>query len=262
LARSLERALRGVGRPTLSVAEARERYAAHRGRNGFAAIPAPLLTAPDGNYKLGKSSVPTYGLALLQADGSGWEVCPARTRACTAHCVSKAGKGSFDGVQRARRCKTLFLAEDPEAFLVLLEDEIRRAVARHGRILCRLNTFSDVRWERVAPWLFDLVGVEFYDYTKWSPDKRVTPANYRLTFSASERTTDVQVAEWAAEGRPVAVVFDTARTRALPEEWAGVRVIDGDKTDDRTKDQGVIVGLRAKGSMRGDLGNGMVRRTA
>jgi len=43
----------------------------------------------------------------------------------------------------------------------------------------------------------------------------------------------------------------TRRGEELPATYLGIRVVDGDKTDDRTTDpRGVIVGLRAKGAMR------------
>jgi hypothetical protein len=47
--------------------------------------------------------------------------------------------------------------------------------------------------------------------------------------------------------------------KPLPEEFLGFQVVDGDATDSRWKDpEGVIVGLRRKGSMRAD--SPMVRR--
>lgn len=56
------------------------------------------------------------------------------------------------------------------------------------------------------------------------------------------------------EGRPnidVAVVFDTPRGQALPAQYLGVPVVDGDKSDARWLDPSpAIVGLRAKGRMR------------
>jgi hypothetical protein len=243
------------------------------------------LTPPGANLKLAKDDrVVSYGLALAQANTVGlvkvrvwtdnpswmggrswhWKVmrlttCPFSTPACRAGCVSQNGNGRYDKVQQARQLKTRFLLEHPNEFCSLLAHELDTAMRKHGaRLRVRLNTFSDIRWEEIAPWL--LRGdVTFYDYTKdWS---RVAPANYRLTLSASERTSDRRVLAAVNAGRSVAVVFDTPRTRALPETWHGLEVIDGDKTDDRYGDLGVVVGLRAKGKMRGD-DTGMVRRTA
>jgi hypothetical protein len=173
-------------------------------------------------------------------------------------------------VQRARQLKTRFLLEDPDAFCSLLAHELETAWRKHGaKLRVRLNTFSDIRWEDVVPWLlaaetYQSVSVTgaigFYDYTKdWS---RTSPANYRLTLSASERTSDRRVVAAVAAGRTVAVVFDTPRTKDLPATWHGLDVIDGDKSDNRADDAtGVVVGLRAKGTMRGDR-RGMVRSAA
>ena len=85
------------------------------------------------------------------------------------------------------------------------------------------------------------------------------PKNYALTYSASEKTSDDTIRALVDEGENVAVVFSTSRSRALPVEYLGARVVDGDKTDARWQDpRGVIVGLRAKGRMRGSE-SGFVR---
>jgi len=243
-----------------------------------------LLTPPTGNVKFLKdASVVTYGLALAQANtvgrvrvtvwhlGAGvWDglevmwvrvnTCPFSTPACRAGCVSQSGHAALDPrINRARQLKTRFLLQHPAAFMTLLRHELDRARARYGdRLRVRLNTFSDIRWEVVAPWIFTTFSdVTFYDYSKdWS---RVLPANYRLTLSASERTSDRSVAAATARGATVAVVFSTGRGKPLPAVWQGVAVIDGDASDNRADDAGgIVVGLRAKGAMRGDT-RGMVR---
>jgi hypothetical protein len=193
----------------------------------------------------------TYRLVAMHIN-----VCPFSTPACRAGCVSQNGNGRYDKVQQARQLKTRFLLEHPDEFCSLLAHELDVAYRKYGdRLRVRLNTFSDIRWEEVAPWLLRS-DVIFYDYTKdWS---RVAPANYRLTLSASERTSDRRVLAAVNAGRSVAVVFDTPRTRPLPAEWHGLVVIDGDASDDRYGDIGAIVGLRAKGKLRGDR-RGMVR---
>lgn len=268
--------------------EARNRWRAYRVANGWAPI-APLLTPPPSagkasNIKLAKDkSVVTYGLALAQANTVGLvkvklpdgsflitriTTCPFSTPACRAGCVSQNGNGRYDQVQRARQLKTRFLLEDPDAFCSLLAHELDVAQSKYGaKLRVRLNTFSDIRWEDVVPWLLasdqavSLRGeIGFYDYTKdWQRDP---PANYRLTLSASERTSDKRMRDAVSSGRTVAVVFDTARTAELPATWHGLTVIDGDKSDNRADDaSGVVVGLRAKGKMRGDH-RGMVRKAS
>jgi hypothetical protein len=240
---------------------ARQAWSAFRVASGFGPV-APLLTEPAGNVKLSKTG--EYSLALAPAGASGFQVCRYRTTECERHCVAFSGKGGLDMVQAARVLKTRFLAEQPDAFVTLLADEIRKAadkMARKGLAFAmRLNAFSDIPWEDVTPWLFaEMADLTFYDYTKWAADRRPNlPANYSLTQSATERTADQDLAEMV-KTRNVAVIFSTSRTKALPKTFRGCTVIDGDKSDARYLDPvGVVVGLRAKGSLRKDHG-GFVR---
>jgi hypothetical protein len=131
-----------------------------------------------------------YGLSLAPAGLSGVQVCRYRTPECEAGCVAFSGKGDLPDVIRARQAKTVFLAERPASVLRILVDELDRVSRRFGaQLAVRLNTFSDLPWERIVPWLFErFAGVRFYDYTKWSD--RATPENYDLTFSVSDRTPD------------------------------------------------------------------------
>jgi hypothetical protein len=242
----------------MDAGEAAARWRAFRVANGYRPG-RPLLTQPSENVKLAKDMV-TYGLSLAQANTSGVaNTCPFSTAACRAGCVSKNGGGRYRSVQAARALRVRFLLADPSAFLTLVASEIDAAYAKHGdRLRVRLNTFSDIRWEEVAPWLFtDRPAVQFYDYSKdWA---RQLPANYRISWSVSERTADAAAVERAADGETVAVVFTTKKGAPLPAEWHGVRVVDGDVSDNRADDpNGVVVGLRAKGRMRSDT-RGMVR---
>ena len=225
--------------------QAKDEYAAWRAARGRVAAAPQLLTWPAANAKLAKSATPSYGLSLAPANLSGYNVCPWSTPMCRSGCLNTAGRGEQGSVQRGRILKTQFLAENPTAFFVLLEHEIRLAVKRHGRILMRLNVYSDLRWERFAPWLFDIEGVDWYDYTKsyarafesadWSP-------NYVLTASAHERTTPIQIMALRAAGVSVAQVFTRIPSRG---------VVNGDLTDDRYHEpKGVLVALKAKGKMR------------
>lgn len=215
----------------------------------------PLLTAPDANVKLAKSDIPTWGLSLAPAGLAGvGTTCMWSTPLCRKGCLNTAGKGTLDRVQRGRVLKTQFLAANPSAFITLLEFEIRRArlaTSVTDQMLVRLNVLSDLRWERFAPHLFDIEGVEFYDYTK-SVERAMAqgapwwPKNYKLVFSASERNPDVDVHRMLNLNLTVAMVFDE-----IPARWDGWDVVNGDLTDDRYHEpQGVLVGLRAKGKMR------------
>ena len=138
----------------------------------------------------------------------------------------------------------------------------------------RPNGTSDQPWERIK-----IVGTEFngltifeafpelqiYDYTKFPYEKRETlPNNYHLTYSYSEDTTTLMLANNLLNGRNVAVVFNVCEfnnkgkhhikcTCDLPEFWNGYRVISGDDSDLRFTDEiGVIVGLKAKGKAKTD----------
>lgn len=248
----------------ITTTEAKAAWAAHRKAGGATPNPTPLLTAPDGNVKLAKVGVDggvlSYGLSLAPHRDGGTNVCPASTRGCRQHCVSYAGKGDLPTVQLARKLRTSFLMTQPAAFMRLVVDEIDRAAlkaeAADVQLAVRLNTFSDVAWERVVPWLFEMFdGVRFYDYTK-RYERIDMPANYTLTFSATEATT-VGAIQGMVGHHNVAVVFDTPRSKPLPATYGGVPVIDGDKTDVRWADpDGVIVGLRAKGKLRTDNRHG------
>ena len=154
---------------------------------------------------------------------------------------------------QARILRTRWLFANPAAFCSLAAAEIDAAYRIHGkRLRVRLNTFSDVPWERVAPWLFTgpRRHVRFYDYTKGWRRADKTPRNYRLTLSAGSRTPEAAISAQVARGHAVAVVFPQSRGKALPASLGPNRVIDGDRSDNRYHDRGVVVGLRAKGTMR------------
>jgi hypothetical protein len=241
-------------------AVARSAWVKYREEKGYGGY-APLLTPPAANAKLNKSKADAiiYGLSLAPASLSEYQVCRYRSKVCEANCVAYAGKGELPNVSKARVTRTEFFVHNPDAFITILTDEIKAAKKEFkGKLAVRLNTFSDIPWERVVPWFFDeLKDVQFYDYTKWP--NRTPPSNYSLTYSASELTSDTKVANLVKSGTNVAVVFSPSRFKDLPTKWNGLKVIDGDKSDARHMDStGIVVGLRAKGRMRKNPG-GMVR---
>lgn len=256
-----------------TVAAAKLARAGIRGRYGFKVAHAPLLTPPDGNEKARKGrGLPVWTLSLAPAATSGLAETCAFRGACAAPCVAHAGNGGFPASVRARQARVALLVEDPGAFLALLVAELDAATAdgrgrRNARSAAvRLNTFSDLRWERILPtWFWTRYSrARFYDYTKHPLRSRpagTLPANYSLTYSVSERTTWRELSAQRAAGRTVAVVVQvrggkdraTGRMRPLPSVPAGVPVVDGDADDRRYVDPpGAVVILRRKGTLRAD----------
>jgi hypothetical protein len=95
--------------------------------------------------------------------------------------------------------------------------------------------------------------VQFYDYTK-IPTRSNIPTNYDLTFSYSGVESFQPVWQKALKNdelKRFAVVF--SKRDAMPTQFAGMNVIDGDSTDLRFLDKSnVIVGLYAKGKAKQD----------
>jgi hypothetical protein len=225
---------------------------------------APSLFS--GNIsKLQKDEKTTLGLALLPAKHSNIANVCAFADSCAESCVAFSGNGSFPSVYRSRMAKTALLTASPKSFMILLIDELFTAVGKVGaqNLAIRLNTYSDIRWERVAPWMFEMFkGVQFYDYTKHPVSSRpetTRPANYHWTYSVSEKTTANHVSECADIGRPLAVVVEvrsgkqpkTEHMRPIPKTWAGMPTVDGDSSDARyLTPTGSVVILRRKHTMK------------
>lgn len=248
LNRSLEQSgLTLADLPTVDAARAV--WAETRVAYGFAPT-TPDLLAEGANVKIAKNEVRTWSLTLVPADLSlNWNVCTWATAQCRAACVMWTAGRQYDSVRRGRLVRTAFLAQHPAAFLAILTDEVRRREAKGVPFGLRLNVASDLRWEKITPWLFDGENVRAYDYTK-APSRDV-PSNYRITYSHSERWTDTRVLMAIDAGHNVAMVFDVPKHQ-LPATHLGIRVVDGDLSDYRYGDpEGVIVGLAAKGAAKG-----------
>lgn len=211
-----------------------------------------------GNTKLEKSKKlgwKTYGLSLSPAGISGKQFCPHRSRGCELACLNTSGRGQTHKVQNSRLKKSLFFINEREAFLDLLNKELKNIQAygkkRNIPISCRLNVLSDLPWHN----LIDMESypfIQFYDYTP-NPKRMFQflqgelPKNYHLTFSRKEDNHSVCELVSSAGGN-VAAVFDK-----LPEIYFGKPVIDGDETDLRFLDpKNCIVGLKAKGKAKKD----------
>jgi hypothetical protein len=214
----------------------------------------------------------TYILHLAPADVSGYETCAKRTAGCTAACLNTAGRGgmfkrgeSTNVIQEARKRKTQMFFEERTGFMEWLVKDIELAIKQSARLglipVFRLNGTSDLAFEKYEVVrngkLFRNVfaafpEVQFYDYTKILGRKVKDIPNYQLTFSAADGN-DSDVYKAIAEGLNVAVVFGVKKTDALPTEYLGREVFNGDESDLRFLDpKGVIVGLYAKGKAKKD----------
>lgn len=239
-----------------------------------------VLGSPTSNAKLAKGAKEawqTVGLSLAPSTQAGLGVTTCgQEGVCARYCVAGSGNAiAFDSVTIARNALTRLLVQHPAAFLRVLVEDVRIATERASsvgeRLALRLNVFSDVAWERVAPELFELFAawdVPVYDYTKrLDRFDDVLPANYTLIASHSERTSLASnpflLHDFTSRGINVAVPFDVIRGHPLPSHHHGVSVIDGDVSDLRHLDpRGVVVGLRSKvtkhGKATAETGRGFV----
>lgn len=212
------------------------------------------LTLPYGNFS-------SLGLQLSPAKTSGQNVCPNSTAECRKHCIAFTGFGRYTNVKNARIARTLLFFYQREEFLKQLHHELRAFVRncnkQNLRPCVRLNVFSDLRWEKIAPDIFrEFNEVLFYDYTKiFSRIMRslnnsagsLWPSNYQLTFSHSGNNLD-KCREVLKAGGNVATVFES-----LPSFWEGYPVVNGDSHDYRLREtdgKNVVVGLKPKGSLK------------
>jgi hypothetical protein len=206
-------------------------------------------------------------LYLAPSDISGVQLCPfAGLAGCEVACLYTAGRGSFSNVQLARLNKAKLFNHDREAFMASLVYSINKVIRdaiKQGLIpVIRLNGTSDIQWEKIGLTVDGIQyenimsvfpTVQFYDYTK-IPSRSNIPANYDLTFSYSGVDTFQSVWQKALKNdelRRFAVVF--SKRDAMPDQFAGMNVIDGDNTDLRFLDKlNTVVGLYAKGKAKQD----------
>lgn len=198
------------------------------------------------NLKLAKSHKKGWkglGLSLAPARISGYETCASRSAECTQHCIFMAGKGPLFSVQWGRIARTLWFFEDRKTFL----DRLMLEIDRNQEAAIRLNVFSDIMWERIAPEIFTTFPkVQFYDYTKhFKRMFKERPPNYHLTYSLSEENEE-QARQVLQAGFNISAVLKCSSGTL----W-GYDVIDGDEHDLRFLDPTpCIVGLAAKGTLR------------
>ena len=212
-----------------------------------------------------KIGVKTAILYLSPGSMSGTNLCIFASDGCLCACLNTAGHGAFSNVQQARLNKTKLFLSDRKFFVDLLKKDINAHIRKSEKEkllpAVRLNGTSDVTWEKEPGndgkiLMESFPSINFYDYTKhparalqWG--KGTLPPNYHLTFSRSESNE-----KWVTSllGKVnIAMVFDTKKGKSLPTTYRGVKVVDGDETDVRFKDEkNVIVGLRSKGRGKKD----------
>ena len=223
----------------------------------------PLLSGSNAKLEKGeKMGWVTLGLSLAPYTLSGVQLCPHASKGCAAACLYTAGHGRFDNVKLARLERSKRFLTDRAAFIDQLKGEIRKgekAAKKKGmKLAVRLNVMSDLPWHNLIN-MAEFAGVQFYDYTP-NPNRMLQwaagelPANYHLTFSRKEDNQEA-VALAVKAGVNVATVFD-----AVPTEYSGRPVVDGDLSDLRFLDpKGVIVGLKAKGDGKKDTSGFVIR---
>jgi len=224
-------------------------------------MPKKLLSPGSTNTKTAKNEIKTFILYLMpyNQNSQGRNLCPHASKGCAAACLVSAGRGSFSNVIKARVNKTEIFIQNKLAFLNKLADEITQETskAKRGgyRVAFRLNGTSDIDFIYMLK-KYGFLDIEtlqphavFYDYTK-NIQKAIrykAHPNYTVTFSRAEDNalkTELAI----KHGINVAAVFNE-----LPQTWRGVDVVDGDKSDlQMLKYNGVILGLKAKGSARKD----------
>ena len=200
-------------------------------------------------------------LYLAPANVTKYNTCSmAKLAQCDKACLYSAGRGAFNNVQQSRIDKTLYFFESREEFMLTLAKNItsliKKAHKKGLKPLVRLNGTSDIRWETIpfeyhANIFEAFPNVQFYDYTK-DVNRKDIPENYDLTFSYSGVSTFAQYVSKAREKRMrMAVVF--RKESNIPTMFKGIKVVSGDNSDVRhLDDQGVIVGLYAKGQAKHD----------
>ena len=225
-----------------------------------------LLNTDGGNTKIAKSMKSKLGTDLIRIASLSMMpddvLCPSRHIAgCAETCLKSTGRGVFQNVIDSRQRKTDWWHADRDGFLVQLRKEMHsfiRSCKRQGvKPVFRLNTISDIQWERFLDMEGEFGDAFFYDYTKLGARlHNRMPRNYKLMFSFSPKPEFWGQVDLAlATDVPMAVVF----RGGLPETYLGRKVIDGDVSDIANVQAGkVIIGLRAKGDALGEAGDSFV----
>lgn len=140
--------------------------------------------------------------------------CVGSSDECRAGCLVNSGQNaSAKRADYAKFAKAKALLERPYEFMRILGEACAK-YERNTKItggkagikkFLRLNVFSDIPWEEVAPWLFTrFSGLSFFDYTKVAG--RPFVENYDLSFSYSGGNQDDCLSEYR-RGRNIVQVY-------------------------------------------------------
>lgn len=228
-----------------------------------------LLDTQGSNPKAKKSAkYEFYGQPVRYATLSMMpndKLCPMRQSAgCELPCLVTSGMaGVFPTVNASRQAKTDWWMNDRAGFLEQLKREMHNFMAlcaKQGKLpVFRLNTISDIPWERHLDMTYEFRNAVFLDYTKIASRLGNVPSNYHLIFSYSAKVDYAKQVAVAMESKaPMSVVF----RGKFPIAFMGRPVIDGDASDIvNAQKRGHIVGLKAKGKARNDVGNPFIVNT-
>ena len=228
-----------------------------------------LLDTQGSNPKAKKSAnYDFYGRPVRYATLSMMpndKLCPMRHKAgCAEPCLVTSGMGGvYPSVNASRQAKTDWFMSDRDGFLEQLKREmhnfIKTCTKQDKLPVFRLNTISDIPWERHLDMTYEFRNAVFLDYTKLASRLGNVPNNYHLIFSYSakiEYTKQVGVA--LRSNAPMSVVF----RGKFPKFFMGKPVIDGDASDIvNAQKHGYVVGLKAKGKARNDRDNPFIVNT-
>jgi hypothetical protein len=206
-------------------------------------------------------------LYIAPSKEGGVDVCVGSSGCCRIGCLNTAGNPATlqtKILSRIRKAQELHLT--PELFYtklksdILVLDSVAKVLGLKTAI--RLNGTSDYDFgQDLEEFITQQTakGIKFYDYTKILPryKKYSQSGLIHQTFSRSERN-DKQALEVLKNGGNVAYVFYN-KSNTLPEYYLGFRVVNGDESDLRFLDdalkqhkgEGLIIGLSAKGSVKG-----------
>ena len=233
----------------------------------------------------------TSALYMIPGKESGKEMCRYRSPECTKGCIMYCGSPIHQPTkEQYRLARTNFLFNDRQGFMDMLVLQTAKLVHDAHReemeAAVRGNGTTDLPWERMSVTVSEELAalvlkqykvvihagkhpnimsvfpqVSYYDYTKWPNNRGKLPSNYELTFSVSDkrygsRKSDSVAREIVEQGGKAAVVLNVPRGKPLPEffnlDGLIVPLIDGDKHDYLpAHPPGSVIGLRAKGPMRG-----------